>query len=257
MINYLKSECYRILHYKWTYLFILICSALLVSMNVLLSIVKLNDANFPYATTQFAFSFVYGSMLVIFLLCMAVSGFIFGNEYSNHTMKNSISYGITRGTVFIGKLLVQILYSIVAFSIIIGIFVASSYLLLKHSDVNYLFTLLETSFICLPLFLSALAVTNCFLFVIENNGGATAACCGIMLFLPLVSNLLGMKFMIFKNLSKVLPYNMINAISFQQNKIQLLWSGTQGICNYWIIGIAELIMFTLLGYILIYKKEIK
>lgn len=259
MNQYIKSEIYRILRYKWTYLFIIICSGLLLSSNIVLAVVKSSDSRFPYATTKFAFGTFSSSMTIIYFLCITVASMLFGNEYYNHTLKNVVSFGISRGTIYISKLIVQIIYALISFSIISAIYIGSSYLLLENSGPAAVTLLLHTSFACLPLFLFVLALTNCFQFLIESSWSAVAAIIGLMLALPMVSDLLSLRFQFFRGFSKLLPFTLINNIHFNYEKItiQLLWAGTEGYRNYWMIGIIEMLLISVLGYVIFNRKEIK
>lgn len=259
MRSYIKSELYRIIRNKWTYLFIAICTLLLVSANVLLATIKHAEPYFPYATTEFSLSNFYGSIAVVFLLCVSVASLVFGSEYSNHTMKNSISYGISRGSIYYGKLIVEIIYAIVAFVIITGIYVASSYLLLENSGPENLMLLLRTCFVSLPLFIFALAATNCFQFIFESSGAAISAVMGYILAFPIICNYLGMKFIIFQELAKIQPWNMLNRIRFDFKAHQLIlpWEGTSGYYYFWLIGLSQMLFISLIGFFVYRRKEIK
>jgi ABC-type transport system involved in multi-copper enzyme maturation permease subunit len=259
MSNYIKSEFYRLMKGKWTYLFILLCSGLLLSSNVILALVKQSDPTFTYATTAFSFANFYTSMIMVYLLCISVASIVFGNEYGNHTMKNSVSYGISRGTIYFGKFIVQIVYALIAFLIITGIHVISGYLLLENSGPKEFEMLLRTFFVCLPLFLFALAVTNCFAFIIESTGASVSAVVGIVLVLPYISNFLGMKFKIFSSLAKILPWNMINSISydFENHLIFFNWDLDVAYRMFWIAGILEMAIIIMIGFMVYRKKEIK
>lgn len=258
MLLYIKSECYRLLRYKWTYFFIGICSLLLLSSNIVLAVVKQADKNFPYATTYFSFANVYSSLIMVYVLCMAVSGMIFGNEHANHTMKNSVSYGITRGTIYFGKLLVQIVYAIAAFAIIVGIHVISGYLLLENSGIQELRILLRACTASLPLLVFGLAASNCFTFNIEGSG-AIAASGGLMIALPLVCNALGMKFRLFQESAKLLPWNILSFAGKDEvtGSLVLYWTSDTGYRNCWVIGMVQMILISLIGFAWFKKKEIK
>ncbi len=259
MINYIKSELYRILHSKGAYIFIGICSALLIAANIVLAVCKLAEPSFPYATTVFSTGTVMSSMTFVYILCITVAALVFGNEHTNHTMKNTVSYGITRGTLYFGKLIVQIIYAIVAFTIIIGAHLASAYLLLENSPVNEIIGLLRLSLVCLPLLLFALAATNCFYFIIEGTGLANTLIIGLLMGLPIASSFLGMKFKLFRDLNIVLPWNLINKIGIEgaSLKIVLPWEGNTGYYNYWIYGMVQFLLITIIGYVVFRKKEIK
>jgi hypothetical protein len=258
MSRYIKSELYRLLRIKATYLFVIICSLLLVSSNIVLFAVKMSEKDFPYATTKFSFGNVESSMIMLLFLCIMVATLVFGNEYNNHTMKNSISFGLTRNTLYFGKFIVQLIYAIAAFVIIIGSDVLSAYLLLENSGTDNLLMLLKTCFICLPLFFSSLALTNCFAFLFEGTGATVASCFGVLLAIPLISNLLAMKFEVIKKFADILPYNMIGNLKFDFKAYTLssMW-GADSYQNFWIIGILEMIFFVIIGYIVFRKREIK
>ncbi len=259
MINYIRSELYRLLRSRGAYLFILVCSALLTSAHVVLAAVAHKDQSFPYANTDFALGLFYTSLPVVFLLCISVASIVFGNEHNNHTLKNSISYGINRGSIYFGKFIVEIIYAIVAFAVITSVDIGTAYLLLEDSGPKSLTLLFEASFVALPQLFFALGLTNCFLFIIESNGTAIAAIIGLGVAYPIVNGYLGMKFEIFAKLNKILPWNMINAIGFDHEKMELLlpWAGKDGYINYWLFGMLWMVVFILIGFIVFRRKEVK
>ncbi len=259
MLSYVKSEFYRILHNKSTYLFIIICSALLVSSNILLAAVKYSEPTFGYANTFFSIVNFMSSFAMVFILSIAVATIIFGNEYGNHTMKNSVSYGISRSTIYFGKLFVEIVYAIVAFAIITAFHVASAYLLLENSHMHELSVLIRMFLASLPLLLYVLAVVNCFAFIMEGTAGAIGFDALILFAIPIISSMMGMKFELFHKLAEILPWNLINNISMKEEPfdIVLQWEGNAGYYNYWIAGMVQLILITVIGYLIYRKREIK
>lgn len=259
MISYIRSECYRLLRVKGSYLFILICSTLLISANVVLAIVGHVEENFPYNNTGFSLSLFYSYLPIIFLLCISVASIVFGNEYTHHTMKNSISYGISRGSIYFGKFIVELVYAVIALVTIAGLYIGSSYLLLENSHSGDPELLVRAYFVALPLLLFALATTNCFLFITESTGAAITAVISVLVAFPMVSNFLGMKFQLFRMLSKILPWNLVNLIVFDYEKYELIlpWEGNAGYLNYWLYGVLWMVIFVLIGFIVFRKKEIK
>jgi hypothetical protein len=147
----------------------------------------------------------------------------------------------------------------IAFVIITATHVASAYLLLENSHQNEMMVLFKMFVACLPIFLFVLAATNCFAFIMEGNGASISSNLGFLIVLPLVSSLLGMKFGIFAQLKKVLPYNIIQNVSINMHPFSLVlpWKGNAGYYNCWIAGIVQMVLFMLIGYIIFSKKEIK
>lgn len=259
MRSYINSEFYRILRYLWTYLFVGICSLLLVSTNIILAAVKHSDSTFTYATTGFTLSNFYTSLSAVFFLSISVASMIYGNEYAHHTMKNSIAYGIPRSYIYFGKLIVEVIYAIAAFILITGIFISSAYLLLENSGTENLMLLLQSCFVSLPLLLFVISATNCFIFILESTGAAISAITGYVFVIPLVSNYLGMKFIFFRKLAKILPWNMLRKIhfDFDSNQLILPWPGNSGYYYYWLFGLTHMLLISLIGYFIYRKKEIK
>lgn len=111
----------------------------------------------------------------------------------------------------------------------------------------------------LPLFLFAIATTNCFSFIIEGSGAAIGAEVGLLIAFPIVSSFLAMKFEIFQKLSAVLPWNMINNIMINNHPygIVLPWTGTAAYYYCWLVGMVQMIIITLIGFVIFRKKEIK
>jgi ABC-type transport system involved in multi-copper enzyme maturation permease subunit len=198
-------------------------------------------------------------MAIVYILCISVSLLVFGNEHSNHTMKNTVTYGIPRGNIYFGKIFVQIMYAIIAFAIIAGVHVSSSYLLLENSASNDLNIYIRTFLACLPFFVFGLACANTFSFILEGSGGAVAASSGIMLAFPLVCNLLGMKFEVFAELGKLLPANIINFTHYDAaaEAMIMYWDTSAGFANCWLYGMVQTIIIVTIGYLLFRRKEIK
>lgn len=259
MLSYIKSEFYRILHNKWTYLFIIICSALLISSNVVLAAVSYTESTFPYGNTAFSIGNFISSIAFVFILCITVASMIFGNENGNHTMKNSVSYGISRGTLYFGKLIVEIVYSVIAFVIITSFHVASAYLLLENSHAGEMMELGKMFVAGFPLFLFVLATANCFAFLMEGSGAAIGVDVGILIAFPIICSFLGMKFDIFHRLAAVLPWNIVNNMGIETDPYGLVlpWTGNAAYYNCWLAGMIQMLLVIILGFVIFRKKEIK
>lgn len=150
-------------------------------------------------------------------------------------------------------------YALIAFLIVIGVYVISGYLLLENSGLQELKILIRACMACLPLFLFGLAATNCFVFIIESVGGAISASCGLMIVFPWVSNFLGMRFKFFAQLSNILPVDILNSTGYDEvnQVIKFYWSTDKGFLNCWILGILQMALIILIGYVIFRKKEIK
>ncbi len=67
MLNYLRSEWYRILHGREIYLFTGVLCAIVLAANVILWAMA-HTPNFPYATVRFSLSNLVSMMGLLFLM---------------------------------------------------------------------------------------------------------------------------------------------------------------------------------------------
>lgn len=118
MFNYLKSENYRLLHKKSLHLTSLICLLLIVAAAAVLYYSQKYDSSFPYATSKFFYSNVIGSggliMIVSFLFNLSLTG------KDTSLIKQSVSFGISRNTIFWSKLILTLSYFLLI--CVIGLF---------------------------------------------------------------------------------------------------------------------------------------
>lgn len=256
MLNYLKSELYHQIHRKAPYLFIIVCSALLIAMNVLLYAIKTQDPSFRYATTGFSYSNIYTNLYIIYFLCVSVCTMIFGNEYQYHTFKNSVSYGVSRSTVYIAKTLLQIIYSLIAFVIIIGCFIISGELLLSGDGTEKLI-LIRSCFAGLPFFICAICICTAIFSVFESTGISVGAAAVIMLVIPIIIMQLAQKFEIFAQIMKYIPIAIMGDYEVGLGWFEPMWKTGGGMAHCYIVGLVEAAVFFIAGYTIFRKKEIK
>lgn len=108
MINYLKSEQYRLMRKKTLHLTSMICCALIIVAALILDFFGRNEVDFPYATSFFFYSNVIGGGIFLFIIALLVNGALTGKDQS--LLKQSLSFGISRDTIFWSKLMLTLGY---------------------------------------------------------------------------------------------------------------------------------------------------
>jgi len=108
MINYLKSENYRLLRKKNLYIASGICYSLIIAAALVLYFSQQQDPNFPYATSMFLYSNVIGGTTLIIIVGLIFNLILTGKDLS--VVKQAVSFGITRNTIFWSKLLLTLSY---------------------------------------------------------------------------------------------------------------------------------------------------
>lgn len=108
MINYMKSEHYRLLRKKGLYITSVICLLLIAAAAVVLYYSQHLDPNFPYATSMFLYANVISGALLIMIVALLFNSTLTGKDTS--LIKQSVSFGVSRYTIFWSKLILTLSY---------------------------------------------------------------------------------------------------------------------------------------------------
>lgn len=262
MINYIKSELYRIVHSKGIYILSGICALLLLSMNVVLHLFG-QGGHFAYNNTEFVFSMVWSALNSVFFLTLVMGSIIFADEYKNKTISNSIAFGYSRISLYFGKILVGMIVSVAALTAVLGIFIISAYLLLENSGIDVLLKMFRGIGASIPALLTGEIAAITFCFLLGTTTGAIWSWFGLMIGVPMVSELLGMKFDFFARLSKWLVYEVLqdNQIIMSEEgmarEVVMAWMTRDGLIRMILAGVIGIAIFLIWGVLGLRRKEIK
>ena len=119
MRNYLAAECFKTFRRKYFYIILAVCLGLeAVLLWGYWTTWKWGNSNVDFYSTAIMVPF----MLSIGLYATIVTGdIVFSEQYKNNTLKNEVSYGLSRGRIYLGKLLVSTGIAVLA-AVVIGIF---------------------------------------------------------------------------------------------------------------------------------------
>ena len=143
MINYIRSEFYRILHTKDIYLFNLVLMAGVLALNGGIYIAAATLPNIRYAKVQFVLSFLTGSMEFLFAAGAILAVLLFSGERRNGVMKNAVAYGISRTSLFFGKCIVSFVMALASMILLTAVYIISAVLLLEGPAQPYVEQMLE------------------------------------------------------------------------------------------------------------------
>ena len=130
MLNYLRSEWYRILHGREIYLFTGVLCAIVLAANVILWAMA-HTPDFPYATVRFSLSNLISMMGLLFLMAGLLVWVLFGDDRANGTLKNALAYGLSRRGLFVGKCLVSVVLGLISMAVVLAVYIGSATLLLE------------------------------------------------------------------------------------------------------------------------------
>ena len=131
MLNYMKSEWYRIVHGKELYLITGILSAVVLAANVILYAMTFVEDAFPYASVRFSLSNLLYMMTMLFALGGVLVAVLYADDRKNGTMKNAIVHGCSRTSLFIGKSLISVAAGLICMAAVLVVYIGSAALLLE------------------------------------------------------------------------------------------------------------------------------
>lgn len=169
MVNYLSAEFYKVFHRKYFYLTILVmllCEGLLVAGWVY---TNANGGNFGFAVG----ATVFIAMLMVGLYSTILVGdIVFSEQYKFGTIKNEVSYGLSRTRIFLGKLIVQCGMALLMCVLFVAFYLGLCYALLPHdpaADGEAMRAVGYSLLAVLPLWLGAQALVNTVFFLIKSS----------------------------------------------------------------------------------------
>lgn len=157
MINYLKSEYYRLVRKKSLYVVGAIGFSLIIAAAFVLRYFGNNEIGFPYASSQFFYLNVVSSGILILLIALFYSGSLTGKDLA--ILKQSISFGISRQTIFWTKLMLTLGYFLVICAVGILLMIGLGESFFEH-DPNATSSFLIASVNMLPIIVSGFVVIH-------------------------------------------------------------------------------------------------
>ena len=128
MLNFIKSEYYRMIHTTGIRVFFGILSVLTILLISGISIVETQ-----YHTTSFSYSILVSSPMFFTLMGMLTASVLYEDSKRNGIIKNSIANGIPRGKVFFSQCIVSITTATVIMTIVLTLWIFMTELFLDKT----------------------------------------------------------------------------------------------------------------------------
>jgi len=167
MNNYIKSDFFRLHKKRMSYVITLLLAVLIVALAVVLEYFAQTEADFPYGNSRFYYSNVFGmSGLSLLIICFLATYLLWKDRL---IIPTSISLGIDRRTIFIGKFVVTFIHFLIIVLILgSATYLAGEFILTDKNDTVTLNFLISLSNL-LPLLISALALCYSATFIFNNE----------------------------------------------------------------------------------------
>lgn len=248
MINYLKSERYRLTRKISLHITSIVACALIIVAGFVLDFFGKNEANFPYATSYFFYGNVVNGGLLIFIIVLLVNSSLTGKDLS--TLKQSLSFGISKSTIFWSKLILTLMYFLLLCFIGIILMGVLGGTLFTDSE-PYLKSFLLASVNMFPIVISAFMLVH----VMQMNRiGTIYTIIAILVIYTMSDGIMNLMFRLVDPLDELYKWTPSfllneNALSYTENAVTFSWES-------WFVGIGLSIIFLAIGLWQFNKKDI-
>ena len=251
MRNYLAAECYKVFRRKYLYLTLIVVLAL---EGVLLWGCWLTSSWGNESMGFYSASTLVAAMLSVGVYApLLTSDMVFSEQYKQNTLKNEVAYGLPRIRIYLGKLAVATLVSILAAVVMVLLYVAGCWVLLPHDETDAAaLALIGYSLLgAFPLWLAAQGITMACYFMVRNTTLAAFVSVGLLGVVPGILQALGLLFHpVFEMVRQLMPTVMLEKLLTAAFGMDYV-----GLC--WLVGIGLLVLSTVAGLAAFQKKEIR
>lgn len=248
MLNYIKSEIYRVTHTKDIFIMTGIMAGLALFMNIILFIYNQAEKGFPYGTVRFSLNIMTSAVTIVIIAGAAVVGILYSSDRPYGTVKNPIAYGISRRSIFLGRCTVSSITAVFSFIAILTPYIGSAYLLLKDSEMEPLEELLKGSGAVLLNAFAALILAVALYQIFSKGYVAMAVWFAIVVFIPQILFFAGLRIEILSKIAKWLPWNLFSReVIVTMSTYQCLWNTSYGLLRCIVSGVVGIIIFLTFG----------
>lgn len=259
MLNYLKAEMYQLTHRRavrnW-FIFLMVMP-FLIHLLVKLGIIFFTDNDVPGLIVKSnLYNNSIGSSIYIIVLSIlystgsmyivgALVDFSFNNEHRNRTFINTVSYSYSRAQIYVTKWLSAFILCFTSLAVFVGVFtIATSFFYSISWELIWNQVIVKTFTIPMLYYVMSLSLFLAISINLHANMGYIFLGLGVInLIDKLMVNLIVSKY---ESISPYLFFNLYET-NMDSNNFQ----------RYIIFGIAYILIFNLIGYMLFKRKEIK
>lgn len=257
MMNYIKSELYRVSHSREFYYFTGSLTVLAILFNAILGFLGIKDGeSFPYNTTSFSYSTLVASPMLFCAMGAVVGVLLYEGNRKNGNLKNTIAFGISRIKIFAGECIVSTLTASISLIVVLTVYIASAVAFCEHAGPVSLNDLTSE---VLAVFLLAVASLISGIVCIEAFGKAST---GIIIWvliwfvIPKIFFFGGFYIDLMYKIAMWMPENFFGTMIVNMSQSVTAWGTSEGMAKCLISGGIGIIVFSLSGVILLRKREL-
>lgn len=254
MMNYIKSEFYRVSHTRGIYLF----TGGLVVLAVILNAAIYYLGN-QYAISSYSYSHFVASPMLFALMGSMIAFFLYEESHKNGNLKNTVASGISRIKIFAGECIVSTAISTLVMILTLGAWIVCTELLFeKAGPVQLNDLLLEIPMIYL-ISVASLISSIVFIEIFEKSIIRMVMWFLIWITIPQLLMYVGFRFEMVHDIAMWLPNNFFqvtNGTHVNMRECITVWDTTEGVIKCVLSGVIGIAVFSILGAVCLRKKDL-
>ena len=255
MLNYIKSEFYRITHSAMLYAVGFAFAAAPTLMNIMLYCFTLSKPDYPFSTTSFSFSNVVANPMIFCVAALFLVYALYEGNKKNGNLKNAIASGLSRGKIFIGQVIVCLVVSIIFLAITAMVYIFSARLLLRIEGPVTAFDLIMEILAVAPIVVAALILSVVVVMRFDKSIMGIIWWLCILFFVPQLLLYIGIEIEPVREIAMWLPRNFFSGMQVNQTVCAPIWDAADGLAKCLISGFIGIIVFGIYGIVSLRKKE--
>lgn len=253
MLNYIKSECYRITHTKQLYLFTGILAALAALFNG--TLVYFSNR---YTNTAFSYSNLVSQPMLFSAVGVLLFYILYEDSAKNGNLKNTVASGISRPKIFAGTCVTSLAAATFAMIIILFVWILSAQTLLPHTGAVTFRDLIREA-LAIYLIAAASLISSIVCMELFRSSIVGILFWGVIWFaVPKVFLYLALKYDVFYPAAMWFPVNFfgINSMHVTMNECVTIWDTVPGTVRCICSGVIGILIFTAAGIITVRRKDL-
>lgn len=258
MLNYMKSEAYRVSHSKGIYCVTAVLAALTCLFHIVLWWLRKKDGPaFRYATTSYSYSNLVANPMAYCVIAVIIGMVLYEGNRRNGNLKNTIAFGIPRIRIFAGECIVAVGACVFALIINLSVYLLSAVLLLENAGPvgieDMITEIPAVFFIAVAALITGIVCMEAF----EKSSTGIIIWVSVWLVIPKIFFYLGLRFEPVYEIAMSMPANFFGTSGMIVNMQQCItaWETPQGMTRCVVSGIIGIVVFAISGVILLRRKE--
>lgn len=239
MLKLIHADLYKIFHRFYFYIMAVFLAALCIIVNIVLKTAG------QYSTASFSWAFAVSMLSVPVFLMPMLTDIVSEEEYREHTLKNTLSFGTNRTTLYLSKTIASVILGLILMAVVLVAYCGSSLILLPK-DPKFTSQIIQEFFIRVAascsVYIACIAM-GVFLTILFRHGSLA-----IFIFYG--------AFYLTEYLLKLLRISQLNNYTLKTQINQIIGNPLTQIQTPILISLVTMVVFTVIGIAVFRNRDV-